>query len=144
MIMTTRNKVLLISSIILALLVIASVVVWEITGRSSDEKIPVVLFVTIIVISILSVFVVYFSKIQKKKYEKLLNLEYYEQFEIIKDAVVDSQLSAVTKKDIIEDILELLQSAQEAGKSVGSDVVIHISAPMRSSAPLQNQSVWQC
>ncbi len=142
--MTTRNKVLLISSIILALLVIASVVVWEITGRSSDEKIPVVLFVTIIVISILSVFVVYFSKIQKKKYEKLLNLEYYEQFEIIKDAVVDSQLSAVTKKDIIEDILELLQSAQEAGKSVGSDVVIHISAPMRSSAPLQNQSVWQC
>lgn len=88
--MTTRNKVLLISSIILALLVIASVVVWEITGRSSDEKIPVVLFVTIIVISILSVFVVYFSKIQKKKYKKLLNQDYYEQFEMIKDAVVNS------------------------------------------------------
>lgn len=120
--MTTRNKVLLVSSIILALLVIAIVVVWEITGQSSGEKIPVVLFVTIIVISILSVFVVYFSKIQKKKYEKLLNQEYYEQYEIIKDAVANSQLSVVTKKDIIEDILELLLSAQESGKSVASVV----------------------
>lgn len=122
MILTTRNKVLLVSSIILALLVIAIVVVWEITGQSSGEKIPVVLFVTIIVISILSVFVVYFSKIQKKKYEKLLNQEYYEQYEIIKDAVANSQLSVVTKKDIIEDILELLLSAQESGKSVASVV----------------------
>ncbi len=120
--MTTRNKVLLVSSIVLALLVIASVVVWEITGRSSGEKIPVVLIVTIIVISILSVFVVYFSKIQKKKYEKLLNLEYYEQYEIIKDTVANSQLSAATKKDISEDVLELLLSAQESGKSVGSVV----------------------
>ena len=120
--MTTRNKVLLVSSIILALLVISSVVVWEITGQSNGEKIPVVLFVTIIVISILSVFVVYISKIQKKKYEKLLNQEYYEQYEIIKDAVANSQLSVVTKKDIIEDILELLLSAQESGKAVASVV----------------------
>jgi len=120
--MTNRNKVLLVSSMILALLVIASVVVWEMTGQSSGEKIPVVLIVTIIVISILSVFVVYFLKIQKKKFEKLLNLEYYEQYEIIKDAVANSQLSVVTKKEIIEDILELLLSAQESGKSVGSVV----------------------
>ena len=120
--MTTRNKALLVSSTVLALLVIASVVVWEFTGRSNGEKIPVVLLATIIVISILSVFVVYFSKIQKKKYEKLLNRDYYEQYEMIKDAVMNSQLSAVTKKDIIEDILELLLSAQESGKSVGSVV----------------------
>lgn len=118
--MTTRNKVLLVSSIILALLVIVSVVVWKITGQSSGEKMPVVLFVTIIVISILSVFVVYFSKIQKKKYEKLLNQEYYEQYEIIKDAVANSQLSAAVKKDISEDVLELLLSAQESGKSIDS------------------------
>jgi len=118
--MTTRNKVLLVSSIILALLVIASIVVWKITGQSSGEKMPVVLFVTIIVISILSVFVVYFSKIQKKKYEKLLNQEYYEQYEIIKDAVANSQLSAAVKKDISEDVLELLLSAQESGKSIDS------------------------
>ncbi|MBW6474153.1 MAG: hypothetical protein K0B14_13590 [Anaerolineaceae bacterium] len=104
--MTTRNKFLLVSSIVLALLVIASVVFWEITGPTNGDKIPVGLFVTIIVISILSVFVVYFSKIQKKKYEKLLNQEYYEKYEIIKDAVANSQLSAATKKDITEDVLE--------------------------------------
>ena len=120
--MTNRNKVLLVSSIILALLVITSVVVWEITGQSSGEKIPVVLLATIILISVLSVFVVYFSKIQKKKFEKLLNQEYYEQYEIIKDAVTNSQLSVATKKDITEDVLELLLSAQESGKSVDSVV----------------------
>jgi DNA-binding ferritin-like protein (Dps family) len=120
--MTTRSKVLLGSSIILALLVIASVVVWEMTGQSSGEKIPTVLFVGIILISISSLFVVYFSKIQKKKYEKLLNQEYYEQYEMIKDAVANSQLSAATKKDISEDVLELMLSAQESGKSVGSVV----------------------
>ena len=65
--MTTRNKVLLVSSMILAVLVITSVVVWEIIGQSNEKKLPVVLIVTIIVISLLSVFVVYFSKIQKKK-----------------------------------------------------------------------------
>lgn len=120
--MTTRNKVLLFSSIVLALMVIASIVVWEITGQSSEEQMPTVLIVAIIIISILSVFVVYFSKIQKKKYEKLLNQEYYEQYEIIKDAVANSQLSVGTKKDIIEDILELLLSAQESGKTVASVV----------------------
>jgi DNA-binding ferritin-like protein (Dps family) len=116
--MTNRNKVLLVSSIILALLVIASVVVWQINGQSNGEKIPMVVFAVIILISVLSVFVVYFSKIQKRKYEKLLNQEYYEQYEIIKDAVANSQLSASTKKDIIEDILEILLSAQESGKNV--------------------------
>lgn len=120
--MTTRNKVLLFSSIVLALMVIASIVVWEITGQSSEEQMPTVLIVAIIIISILSIFVVYFSKIQKKKYEKLLNQEYYEQYEIIKDAVANSQLSVGTKKDIIEDILELLLSAQESGKTVASVV----------------------
>jgi DNA-binding ferritin-like protein (Dps family) len=122
MIMTTRNKDLLVSSIILALLVIASIVVWEITGQSSDEQMPVLLIVAIIIISVLSVFVVYFSKIQKKKYEKLLNQEYYEQYEIIKDAVANSQLSTATKKDFSEDVLELLLSAQESGKPVASVV----------------------
>ncbi|PKP34686.1 MAG: hypothetical protein CVT98_10645 [Bacteroidetes bacterium HGW-Bacteroidetes-15] len=103
-------------------MVIASVVFWEITAQSDGDKIPVVLFVTIIVISILSVFVVYFSKIQKKKFEKLLNQEYYEQYEIIKDAVANSQLSAAAKKDISEDVLELLLSAQESGKAIRSVV----------------------
>jgi DNA-binding ferritin-like protein (Dps family) len=120
--MTTRNKVLLFSSILLALLVIASTVMWEITERSKGEKMPLVLLLTIIIVSFLSVFVVYFSKIKKKKYEKLLNQEYYEQYEIIKDNVVNSQLSAAIKKDISGDVLELLLSAQESGKSVGSVV----------------------
>ena len=118
--MTTRNKILLISSVVLALLVIGSVLVWQVSSvnQADGENIPAFVVITIIVISVLSVFIVYFSKIQKKKYEKLLNEEYYEQYEIIKDAVMSSQLSAMTKKDIVEDVLELLLTAQESGEPV--------------------------
>lgn len=120
--MTKRNKVLLFSSTLLALLVIASVIFWQVknANQANGEKIPVGVLITIIVVSILSVFVVYFSKVQKKKYEKLLNAEYFEQYEIIKETVMNSQLSAVTKKDIVEDVLELLLTAQESGRSIQS------------------------
>ena len=64
--MTSRNKVLLVSSMVLAVLVISSAVVWEIAGQSSGNKMPVALLIGINIISILSVFVVFFLKIQKK------------------------------------------------------------------------------
>ncbi len=122
--MTVRNKIILASSIILALLVIGSVLVWNIssTNQSDNGQMPIVLLIGILTVSVLSVFVVYFSKIQKRKYEKLLNKEYYHQYEIIKDGVLNSQLSTSIKKDITGDILELLLSAQESGKEIGEVV----------------------
>jgi len=122
--MTARNKIILASSIILALLVIGSVLVWNIssTNQSDNGQMPIVLLIGILTVSVLSVFVVYFSKIQKRKYEKLLNKEYYHQYEIIKDGVLNSQLSTSIKKDITGDILELLLSAQESGKEIGEVV----------------------
>lgn len=120
--MTTRNKILLSSSIILALLVIASVVLWEMssTNQTEGNSMPVGFVAGIILVSVLSVFVVYFTKIKKRKYEKLLNGSYFEQYEIIKDAVLHSQLSSFHKRDVNEDVLELLLSAQESGKPVDS------------------------
>ena len=123
--MTTRNKVLILSSLLLAILVITSVVLWQVSAvnQNGAGTTPVFLLITIIVISVLSVFVVYFLKIRKRKYEKKLNYEYYEQYEIIKDALINSQLPAPTRKDIIEDVLDLLLSAQDSGKSI--NVVLH-------------------
>ena len=122
--MTTRNKVLILSSLLLAILVIASVILWRVSAGNQDGAgtIPIFLLITIVAISVLSVFVVYFLKIKKRKFEKNLNKEYYERYEIIKDAIVNSQLPAPTRKDIIEDVLDLLLTAQNSGKSINAVV----------------------
>jgi DNA-binding ferritin-like protein (Dps family) len=118
--MTKRNKIILLSSVLLAVLVILSTGVFAISraDQYTASQESTLLTTMIILVSILSVFVVYFSKVQKRKYEKLLNQEYFQEYEIIKDAVANSQLSSSSKKEIIEDILDMLLSAQEAGKSV--------------------------
>lgn len=120
--MTTRNKILLSSSIILALLVIVSVYMWGLSSTYQVERnsIQIIFVVGIVLVSISSVFIVYFTKIQKKKFEKLLKGSYFEQYEIIRDSIANSQLSVFSKRDVIEDVLELLLTAQESGKPVDS------------------------
>jgi DNA-binding ferritin-like protein (Dps family) len=118
--MTQRNKIKLMSSVLLALLVILSVTAYAIssTPQNAANNASTLLITIIILASISSVFVVYFTKVQKRKYEKLLNQEYFQEYEILKDAVVNSQLAISNKKEVNEDILDILLSAQEAGKSV--------------------------
>ena len=118
--MTQRDKITLISSVLLALLVILSAIAFAISSISQNtaNKALTLLIALIILVSISSVFVVYFTKIQKRKYEKLLNQEYYQEYKILKDAVANSQLTNSNKKETNEDILDILLSAQEAGRSV--------------------------
>jgi DNA-binding ferritin-like protein (Dps family) len=118
--MTQRNKIKLMSSVLLALLVILSAIAYAIssTPQNAANNASTLLITIIILASISSVFVVYFTKVQKRKYEKLLNQEYFQEYEILKDAVVNSQLAISNKKEVNEDILDILLSAQEAGKSV--------------------------
>jgi len=118
--MTKRNKITLISSVALAAIVIFSTLVWAFNSSSPSNtmKLPVILYALIIFISMLSVSIVYYSKIKKKNFEKHLNDEYIETYQIIKDAIGNSQLSKSIKKDINEDVLDLLLSAQKNGKMV--------------------------
>jgi len=112
------------SSVLLALLVILSAIAFALssTSQNAANNASTFLIAIIILVSISSVFVVYFTNVQKRKYEKLLNQEYFQEYEILKDAVANSQLAISNKKEINEDILDILLSAQEAGKSV-HDVV---------------------
>jgi DNA-binding ferritin-like protein (Dps family) len=116
--MTQRNKIKLISSVLLALLVILSAIAFAIssTPQNAANNASTLLIAIIILASISSVFVFYFTKVQKRKYEKLLNQEYFQEYEILKDAVANSQLAISNKKEVNEDILDILLSAQEAGK----------------------------
>jgi hypothetical protein len=47
----------------------------------------------------------------------MLNNEYFQKYEIIKDAVMNSQLSNISKKEIKEDVLDIIITAQKSGKS---------------------------
>lgn len=73
-------------------------------------------------IGIISVFIVYFTKVRRRKYEKIMNGAYFKEYEIIKDAIMNSQLSDKSKKETLEDILDIFLEAQKAGKSI--DAVI--------------------
>lgn len=118
--MTQRNKIKLIGSVLLALLVILSAIAFALNSapQNAVNNASALLIAIIILASISSVFVIYFTKVQKRKYEKLLNQEYFQEYEILKDAVANSQLAISNKKEVNEDILDILLSAQEAGKSV--------------------------
>ncbi len=116
--LTKNNKIILFSSILLALLVILSVLIWGFMDNKNPDggNLPLPLLVTILAAAVLSVFVVFFTKIRRKKYEKSLNSAYFEKYEQVKDAVYHSQLPMGIKKEISEDVLELVLSAQNEGK----------------------------
>lgn len=117
--MTKRNKIVLLSSIFLALCVIATVILnLKLTARNNAINTESLILTGIIIfIGIISIPVVYFSKVRKSKFERILDREYFKKYEIVKDAVLNSQLSNISKKEIIEDVLDILISAQKSGKS---------------------------
>lgn len=116
--MTKRNKIVLMSSIFLALCVIATVIInlkYTIQNSAINTN-SFILIGIIILLSIISVPGVYFLKVRKSKFESMLNNEYFQKYEIIRDAVMNSQLSSINKKEIKEDVLDILISAQKSGK----------------------------
>jgi DNA-binding ferritin-like protein (Dps family) len=122
--MTGRSKILLFCSILLAALVIASVLLmYSVSSDVKPEDDRSIYFAAATVfVSILSVVFVYMTKVRKGRYEKMLDKNYFDEYEIIRDAIMNSQLSNNSKKEIKEDILDMLISAQKAGKNV-RDVV---------------------
>ncbi len=76
----------------------------------------------IVILCIGSVLIVYGLRQRKGDFEKKLDPEFFKEYETIRDAVVNSQLSNATQKEIKDDILDLFLSAQGKGKKAG-DVV---------------------
>jgi hypothetical protein len=139
--MTKRNIIVLMTSIFLALCVIATVIIgfYYTASKKSINNNSLIIIGAIILLSIISVFIVYFLKVRKSRFEKMLNNEYFQKYEIIKDAIRNSQLSDITKKEIREDILDLLISAQNSGKSaedsVGSPEIFTMEILLTYSKP---------
>jgi len=126
--MTKRDKILLLSSILLACcVVVTAFFATKMQSEYSSGDLELMLLMTtalIILISISSVLLVLFKikKLHTGKAEGMLRGDYYRHYEVIRDAIVNSQLSRNQKKEIKEDLLDLLISAQHAGKD--ADTVI--------------------
>jgi len=126
--MTKREKILLLSSILLACCVIVTAffaIKTQPEYNTGDlELMPLITTALIIFISISSVLLVLFKikKLHTGKAEGTLRGDYYRHYEVIRDAIANSQLSRNQKKEIKEDLLDLLISAQRAGKD--ADTVI--------------------
>ena len=116
--MTKRNKIVLFSSIFLALCVIIGLIS-NLKYTLTDDSINIrslVLIGILLLLSIISIPVVYFGKVRKSKFERLLSDEYFQKYEIIRDAVMNSQLTNIAKKEIKEDVLDMLISSQKSGR----------------------------
>ncbi len=118
--MTKRDNFIIFCSIAIASCLIIGIVC--ISGINGSNSKFLSYSVPIILISLLAVLAACFSRIRKSKYERILNNEYYQKYEAIRDIIMNSQLSNNSKKEIKEDILDILISAQKAEKSVDNVV----------------------
>jgi hypothetical protein len=117
--MTRRSSVILLSSILLAASVITTVVLWIVEGGGAwASTSTIVISIGVILVSILSVAFIYQVKVKRRSDEKKLNERFFREFELIKDSIINSPLPQSNKKGIIEDVLEILLTAQSNGKTV--------------------------
>jgi len=123
--MTKRNRIVVFSASVLAFCVIITSLVW-VVGLQRDKMASTFDYLTlgaVLVCSLASVGVVYVLRIRTTRYEKLLNQEFLREYQLVKESLGGSTLSSYQKKEVLEDVLDLLVSAQRDGKAVGAVVV---------------------
>lgn len=123
--MTKRDKIIMLSAVLLAVCIIISAVLLTFyAGKNSGRLYPdfIIYIAAVLLAAVLSVAAVYLTKVQKSRYEKLLNASYFKEYEMIKDVIMNSQLSVKSKKETTEDILDILLEAQKAGRAA-ADVI---------------------
>lgn len=113
--MSSRSKVILVSSLLLACLVLLGLAL-------NFSHIPagsplLFIYAGLASVSILSVPLVYWLKIRRNRFEKMLVGEYLRTYETLKDTIRQAGLPGNLRKNIFDDILDLLLSAQRANRS---------------------------
>jgi len=118
--MTKHDKAALISSSLLAVLVIASVVLALYNGSAQNQQAELFVLIGIILLSIFSVGIVFFTRVRRSGYEKKISKEYFAVYQSIKNTLSVSELSRIDRKEALADIQELILSAQHSRKPVQS------------------------
>ncbi len=135
--MTSRSRFILSVAVLLAVMVIASSVFLAISGsRGTEGAASMSATIAIGIVAVFSVVVVYMGKVRKSKAESMLGKEYFLGYEQIKDAIYSSDLPKARMKEISDEVLDMLLSAQKAGRKPGDvigDPRVFIKMVMESS-----------
>lgn len=118
--MTKRDKAVIVCAVLLAVFVIAGVVFQGITSAARKQASSLPVAVGLILISLFSVLFVLLLRIRKSAFEKKLLPDYFAVYQGIQDALNTSALPKADRRDALSDILELLLSAQDSAKPIGS------------------------
>lgn len=112
--MTNRSRLILTAAVLLAI-GISTTAIFLLTNaaRNGTLSVQTIAFsVVILLAGVASVPVVYFTKIKRSKTEKLLDGEFLEAYELIRDVVFSSRLPKHTADDILDDVLDLMVTAR--------------------------------
>jgi len=136
--MTSRSRFVLSVAVLLAVMVIASSVFLAISGNwGADGAGDLSATIAIGIVAVLSVVIVYMGKVRKSKAESMLSKEFFLGYEQIKDALHSSDLPKARIKEIGDEVLDMLLTAQKAGRKpedVIGDPRAFIAGVMESAA----------
>lgn len=88
------------------------------------------------IVAVLSVVAVYMGKVRKSKAESMLGKDFFLGYEQIKDAIYSSDLPKARIREICDEVLDMLISAQKAGRKpedVIGDPRVFIAKVMESA-----------
>ena len=122
--LTKKSKLIITFSAGISVLLILTIIALLITKNNNSSLNPmnILLISIIVVLAIVSLAVVIIVRLKKSKYVDKLNIEYYEVFETIQDAMKNSNLTKMEAGEVMNDITSMLFHAQMEKRSVNEVV----------------------
>ena len=124
------KKLIIISTVISALLIITAIVWYAASGVDSQGRGFVFIFLAIVLLAVLATAVLIYSRLKRTEYTKELSQEYFEAYESVQDAVGSSNLTISERKEVLSDVAGMLYYAQTENRSakdvVGDDALAFV------------------
>jgi hypothetical protein len=127
--MTYRNKTILVSAFLLALLAVAATA--GVLGPELPAKTQVYVYGFLISVDILAVPFVYWLRLRRRGCAERFEPGYLEKYETIKDTTDQSGLSGSVRQEIADAAIDLLAAAQKAGQP--ADLVVPDAAGLAAA-----------
>jgi len=122
--MNKKTKTLLLFSIVLSILLILTTITYLMKSLENSGMISGLLIfsISVICVALLSVLIVFIFRRRKEKQYELLGEDFKDALDDIMLGINSSNMNAISKKQVEEDLLDLLAQADAAGKKV-KDVI---------------------
>ncbi|MCK5129586.1 MAG: DUF1048 domain-containing protein [Clostridiales bacterium] len=126
--LTKKSKMIIVfSAIISTMLIITIAVLYTMMSKNNTiNKESMILIPLIVIIALIAFVVVIYNRKKRNEYTKDLNPEYFEVYENIQDAMKNSNLTKIERKEVLSDITSMLYHAQVEGRDVhevvGNDI----------------------